>query len=1069
MNNNANHQNKITSLAQLSIERPVFITSIVILIILLGVMSFSKIPVNLFPEVNFPYVLVEVIYPGAGPNEVELNVSRPIEEELSNVAGLKSIRSVSRDGSSTVICQFSLKTDVKYAEQLIRDRMPSVKRKLPTDIKEPVIRRINPADLPVASVAVEYGNYPVGKAFDVTNDFIKVRLEQVEGAGLIEILGARKREIKVNLDQVKLKNYEISATQVVSQLKLSGQNIPAGKINSVNSINSINSNSDTKEKIYRTLGEFQKLSDIEKTIVTFYGNDKPVTVSDLGEVEDGLEDEVNRAYVNGKRAILIEVYKQSGDNTISVVKSVEKSLLSINESLQKQQLPMQVSMVRDGSREINANVTDVKESIVIGILLTIVVVFLFLRNFRSTFITSMALPNSLLGAFILLIAAGFTINVMTLLALSLSVGLLIDDAIVVRENIFRHMEMGKDAKTASLVGTAEVFLAVMATTLTVLAVFGPIAFLDGVVGQFFKEFGLTICFAMIISTFDALTIAPMLSTYLAKASKTKQTEHSLVAGNIDGHVDGDVEVEDKSLSQTKLGRLYLSMLNWSVKNSWKTVSLAILIFCLSIFTVLYVPKTFLPPAENGEFVISLELPAGTTLEEMGRVSTQVYESELKRSEIALSSLTVGNKNGESNRSEFYVRLVARRDRKYSTTQFKELIRQSLNKNFASAKPLVKDYDPIGGGERPFMLNVSGEDQEQLNQIGARVYSYLEKQGMLSDFDISVKVGKPEWQFIPLKSKAQDFGVTTLGLGMELRTLMEGSEAAIFRESGKEYDIRVRLQEDQRDIIKGYDQTYVPNINGRPIPISKVVEKKLTTSTDTILRQNRTRYINVGADIRPGGSGMGGAIEAVNEYFSKVEKLPPGYRYEFIGQAEDFAEMLGNMLKALLLAVTFIYLVLASLYDSFVIPLTIMTVLPLAACGAFFALYLTGSSVDIYSLIGLVMLLGVATKNSIILVDYAHQQVQKGIDLKEAILMAGRKRVRPILMTSLCLIAGMIPVAIGLNEASGQRTSMGIAIIGGVISSTLLTLFVVPATYSHFEKFRQLSLRFFKGEWKRKNR
>jgi HAE1 family hydrophobic/amphiphilic exporter-1 len=1032
--NNISKQEKSNFFAKIAIERPVFITCIVAVIILVGAMSFSKIPINLFPEVTFPFVIIEVVYPGAGPNEVELNVSRPIEEELSNVAGLKTLRSVSRDGSSSVICEFTLKTDVKYAEQLIRDRIPSIKRKLPTDIKEPVVRRINPSDLPIASVAVEYSDYPIGKAFDVANDFIKVRLEQIEGAGLIDILGARKREIKVNLDQLKLKQYEISASQVVSQLKLSGQNVPAGKLNSEQG------NGESREQIYRTLGEFKNISDIEKTVVTFYGNDNPITVSKLGAVEDGLEDEISRAYVNNKRAILIEVYKQSGDNTIAVVKGVEKAISDINQSLKKQELPISVSMVRDGSKEINANVQDVKESIIIGILLTIIVVFLFLRNIRSTFITSMALPNSLLGAFILLIAAGFTINVMTLLAISLSVGLLIDDAIVVRENIFRHMEMGKDAKTASLEGSTEVVLAVVATTLSVLAVFGPIAFLDGIVGQFFKEFGLTICFAMIISTFDALTIAPMLSTYLAKVSKKKPSLNT---------------------TQTKWGRFYEFLLEWSVGHPWKTVGMAALIFILSIFTFIHVPKTFLPPVDNGEFTISLELPAGTTIDEMDKISQQVFVSDLKRKEVALSSLSVGNKNGQSNHSEFYIRLVPRRERTMSTIAFKEIVRQSLNKNFGFAKPLVKDYDPIGGGERPFMLSVSGENQENLNAIGARVYSYLEKQGMLSDLDISVKPGKPEWQFIPMKDKAQSLGVSTLGLGLELRTLLEGADSAIFREAGKEYNIRVRLQENQRDLIKGFDQTYVPNINGRPIRLSSVAEKKSTTSTDTILRMNRARYINIGADVKPGSSGMGGAINAVNNYFSKVEKLPAGYNYKFVGQADDFAEMLANMVKAVLLAITFIYFVLASLYDSFIIPLTIMTVLPLAACGAFFALYLTGSSVDIFSLIGLVMLLGVATKNSIILVDYAHQQVQKGMGLKEAILLAGRKRVRPILMTSLCLIAGMIPVAIGLNEASGQRKSMGIAIIGGVISSTLLTLLVVPAIYSHFETFRKWSLSIFR--------
>jgi HAE1 family hydrophobic/amphiphilic exporter-1 len=444
---------------------------------------------------------------------------------------------------------------------------------------------------------------------------------------------------------------------------------------------------------------------------------------------------------------------------------------------------------------------------------------------------------------------------------------------------------------------------------------------------------------------------------------------------------------------------------------------------------------------------------------MERVSLQIDEVIRKHPEVAASVLTVGTKEGEPNKASFYVRLVDSKKRKLNTIEFKALIREDV-KPFAFANVTVGDFDQVGGGMRPFNVNIQGNDEKELAKVATEVFNKLKGHPSLTGVDLSYRPGKPEFQIIPDREKAERMGVSTNILGMELRTLMEGQTPAVYRLEGEEYDIRVRLREDQRNLQKEFNRIAVPNINNRLIPLASVVKGVETTGPANITRQDRARYYQISADITPNGPGMGGAMAEVNRIFKDEVKLPEDMNFKFVGQAENFGEMMQSMAIASGLGILFIYLVLASLYESFITPFTIMLVLPLAMCGAFFALFVTGASLDLFSMIGCIMLLGVATKNSIILVDYTNQQTKNGIPLKEAILLAGKNRLRPILMTSFALIAGFIPIAVGLNEASRQRTSMGIALIGGLISSTLLTLIIVPAAYTYIERFRLFTERIF---------
>lgn len=1020
----------------LSIKRPTFIACLVIVMIAVGFWSMNKLGVDLFPNVTFPIVTVSTPYPGASPNEIETLVSKPIEDEVSTISGLKRISSINREGVSTVIAEFTLETDVKYAEQQIRDRVSAAKRKLPDDANESIIRRIDPGEQPVVVLALE-ADLPDQQLFEVADDFVRPKLEQVAQVGLVEVVGGRKREIHVELDRQKLKAHEISASQVANRLAAAGENVPVGKISAGG-----------KETVFRSLGQFKTVDDVKKTIVNFFGSDIPVTVADVGTVTDSVKDESSRAFVNGKKSLFIYLFRQSGSNTIAVVKNAMKQIDGLNKIMADQPGKPQVRVVRDGSVWIKNNVDDVKESIFIGIVLAVIVVFYFLGNWRSTIITGLALPNSLIGAFILMAIAGFTINIMTLLALSLAVGLLIDDAIVVRENIFRHIEMGKKPVEAARVGTIEVQLAVIATTFTVLAVFGPVGFLKGVVGQFFKEFGLTICFAMMISLFDALTVAPMLSAYFAG------NPHAQKASNVFTRAyEATVGWSLRKFSgfQDWLEHLYESTLKFTMRKPLTVLGLSFLVFLGSCSTIVFVPKTFLPTQDAGEFSIGFDLPPGSSLSETNKIAFEMDQVIRAHPEVEIAALTVGDRDGQANVGDFYVKLVNFKKRKMNTSQVKEAIRKDLEP-FAKFNPTVKDFDAVAGGFRPFNINIIGDDQAELEKYATKVLEKARQHKGLVAVDVNYRSGKPEFQVAIDKNRADKLGISTVQAGLELRTQIEGATPAKFREHGREYDIRVRLKESQRDLKANFDNTYVPNINYNLVRLRDVADAVDTQGPTRINRQDRSRYIQIGADIAP-GAGMGDIMAELDKYIKDELKLPPNMRYAYVGQAENFQEMQESMSTAMTFGILFIFLILASLYESFVTPLTIMLALPLAMCGSLVALAITGESMNIFSMIGMIMLLGVATKNSILLVDYANQLVGDGMDRASAMIKAGRTRLRPILMTTMALIAGTVPVAIGLNEASRQRTSMGVAIIGGLISSTLLTLLVVPAAYSYIDRFR----------------
>ncbi len=1022
---------------ELSVRRPIFMSCVLAALIVVGIFSFKKTPIELFPDISFPIVTVSTVYPGAGPVEVETLISKPIEDELSSIAGIKNVRSINRESISVVVAEFNLEMDIKYAEQQVRDKVSSVKNKFPQGLKDSIIKKVDPSAQPIMILAVK-SKLTGGALYDLANEVLKPKFEQVSQVGNVEILGGRKREIQVQLDRNKLSQRDISVNQVVHALSNLGENIPAGKLDQTKG-----------ELVYRTLGEFNNLEQIKKTVVSFYGNDVITKISDVGTVVDTLTDEQLRANLDGEESIFLYVYKQSGANTIKVSTEVAKRIEKINAELKGTVgEDFEIKIVTDMSKYVWANVKDVGESIGFGIILTVLVVFLFLGSARSTLITGLAIPFSLVGSMMFLYLFGISINIMSLLAFSLAVGLLIDDAIVVRENIFRHLEMGKSPIQAALDGTSEVGMAVIAVTMAILAVFGPIAFLSGVVGQFFKSFGLGVCFVMIISLFDALSNAPMLSAYFGGSHESLNHKPLSWAHPI----DSILIMFDRI--QTRLENGYEKLLHLVLRFPGVTLIFMLMIVIGLASTAKYIPKTFLPPNDSGEFNVAIELKPGTKLSEMHELAKKVDVVIKQDPNVELTTYVVGNTKGQSYVSEFYVKLIPFGKRKLSTTKIKAIIREKM-KDFAFANPKVKDVDFVGAGQRPFVINVRGQNLDELRQVGEKLFAKLKAHPGLLDPDYTDKPGLPEFQLKVDQEKAQMFGVTPSLVGAELRSQVEGVTPAKFREKGLEYDIRVRLREDQRNIEAMYDSVKVSNMNGRLVNIKDFSEVKKEAGYATINRENRGRYVSIEADITPGGVGMGGVIADIDKMFANKEiELPPGVTYRYVGQAENFQELGASILIAGFLGITFIYLVLASLYESIVTPFTIMLVIPLAVFGGFFGLFVMKSSLDLFSMIGCVMLMGLATKNSIIMVDYINQKIEEGLELRVAIIEACKTRLRPILMTSLALIAGMMPVAIGLNEASSQRTSLGIAVVSGVFISTILTLVMIPAVFSYIERARR---------------
>jgi HAE1 family hydrophobic/amphiphilic exporter-1 len=1025
------------SSASFSIKNPILIASIVIIIVVMGILSIQKLGVDMYPDVEMPFISVTTIYQGASPEEVEEQISKPIEGEISSIAGLSKIHSESYEGYSVVWGEFTLDSDAKYCEQQVRNKIDRIRKYFPEGTEQPSIERYDMSRDPIAFLALQ-SDLDDGKLYDIAKDTIKPAFEQISGVGTVTISGGSQREIQIELDRNKLNQYKIPASYVVERLKTSGVNVPVGK-----------NDAGYREMVFRSVGQFKSVSEIENSVILFSGDaNNSVTLRSLGTVRDGIEDKYTLGYLfdrdimkkTGEKksysSVFILVYKQSGSNTVKVVDLVAKKIETMNKKLASMPSSPKLILTGDNARFIKVNVDDVKSSIFLGILFAMIIVYLFLGNLRSTFITGIAIPNSLLGGFVLMYVMGFTINVMSLMALSLTVGLLIDDAIVVRENIFRKLEQKMHPDEAAVKGTNEVMMAVIATTITIIAVFFPIAFMEGIVGRFFKQFGLTIVFAMIVSLFDALTVAPFLSAYFS--GKPHQKLNVIIA--------------TFERFQSFLDRIYSFLLKKVIKHWLITVIIAVVIFGISMVAGgLFVKKAFLPPLDDRNFKITFELPSGSSLAATLDVSRKMEKVIQNVNELQRYSMFVGEGESKPNKTTLHITLVPESERKRTNEAIKIALRKEINKLFPDYKPVVAEYSI--GGNLPYALDIEGNDLDEMNEYAKKLIVEIRKIPDLADVQSLYEGGKPEFQVVLDQEKMARLGITPGMAGTELRYHVAGADVGKLHDRGNEYDVKLRLRKDQRDMKKYYAETKIPNINGMMVPlpaISHIVEK---TTPNQIIRENRKRIIRITANIAPKGA-LGEAVEKTYRVTKGTLKPPVGMTATVVGESEDMEDLGKNIAMAMILSVIIIYLVLASLYGSFITPITILIALPPAISGAFFALAIFGKTLDMFSQIGLVMLMGLVVKNSILLVDYAVKGVANGMPRKEAIYAAGMTRLRPILMTTFAMIAGTLPIALGIGEAARGRMSMGIAILGGMVLSTMLTLLVVPAIFSFMDRLRE---------------
>jgi hydrophobic/amphiphilic exporter-1 (mainly G- bacteria), HAE1 family len=1042
------------NIARVSIKRPIFIACIVLIMFITGIIGLKRMGIDIYPPVDFPFITVATFYTGANPEEIEKLVTKPLEEQISTISGLKDLSSQNMEGYSLIFAQFTYETDIKYAEQKMREKVDIARNNLPDDLlDEPLIKQFDPSDSPVLTLALSAELSPA-KLYDLAKENIKPLIEQSDGVGEVQLSGGTRREIQVELDRNKLNEYNIPAFTVANQLRNTGVNVPVGKFDKGET-----------STLFRTIGEYHNLDQIRKSIVSFSGDiNNSITINNLGIVRDGTEDATTitsiyastdgsdkkpgffKKLVSGdktekrktetRQCILLDVLRQSGANPVDVVDKINVKMPQINEIIKNAEGKPRLFYVFDSAKYIRTNINDVVETMLIGIILAVIVVYFFLGNLRSTIITGIAIPNSLIGGCLLMYVMGFTINMMTLMALSLTVGLLVDDAIVVRENIFRKLEAKMHPVKAAEIGTTEVMLAVIATTLTIIAVFLPIGFLQGIVGRFFKQFGLTVVFAMCISLFDALAVAPLLSAYFAGSGH--KTKHKVVM------------LFDKF--QDKLDVLYEKLARFSLNRPLLVIGIALLIFIVSCGAFGFVKKTFMPETDQAELLISIELPTKTSL--MGTFETVNKIADRIKTIPDLNYMTIqaGNNSNENNKGSVGVFMYQRGEREKDMDTLKREVRKILTE-FEYAKPALGPYSRSSFmGGKGFTLNISGEDLDQLNTYADQIMEKLSKVKDLTEISSSHVSGKPEFQIVLDEQKMQMLGVANKMAGLELRYHVDGNVAGKFRENGLEYNIRLRLKPEQRDLSRTYKETKVPNIQNKMIPLTAIAKGENKIGQAKIIRYNRARSVQISANIAPGGA-MGTAMERATQIMKNELPIPKGMSYKFIGQADAFQDTVSNMLFAFVLSIIFIYLILSSLYESFITPATILMALPPALSGAFFALLLTGKSMDMFGMIGLIMLLGLVTKNSILLVDFALEGVRSGMSRNEAIIRAGRIRLRPILMTTFAMLAGTLPMALGIGEAASYRTGMGVVIIGGLIISTVITLLVVPAIFGYVDRFR----------------
>ena len=1041
---------------RVSIGNPVMAVMVMLAFVVLGLFSYQRLSLDQFPNIDFPTVVVAMDYPGASPEIVEAEVTRKVEEAVNTVAGISALSSRSYEGTSVVIVEFNLDVDGRKAADDVREKVALMRPLLRDEVKAARISRFDPAAQPIFNVAVLAADGQAASPQELTtwaNRVLLKKLENVRGVGAVSVVGGVDRQINVYLKPQAMEAFGISTDQVTAAIRSENQELPLGNIRSREQDRVVQINARLKTpRDFRDIVVARKGVAPSATGTAGSAGGSVVRLWQVADVVDGPQEMESLALYNGQRTVLLSVQKSQGENTIAVVDGLTDALAA-----SKAVTPpnMRTEINRDNSRSIRVSVANVKRTLIEGAGLTVLIVFLFLNSWRSTVITGLTLPISLIGTFLFMYLFGFTINTITLMALSLCVGLLIDDAIVVRENIVRHVQLGKSAHDAALDGTNEIGLAVLATTLSIVAVFLPIGFMGGIVGKFFHEFGITICAAVLISMFVSFTLDPMLSSiwHDPQAHGRREGPPVTLYDKTLGRVTGLFDRLTDTLSDT-----YQTLLGWALKHQIKTVLVALGTFVLAMFLLGGVGKEFTPKADFSETQVNFYTPVGSSLEvtEMRARQIDAALHEFPEVRHTVATINSGFAAGKIYGS-LYVRLVDRKDRKRSVADLVTPMRERLARIPGITVTNIGATDL--GGSKSIVFSVQGPDLDELSSLSRQILAKLRAIPGLVDLDSSLKADKPTIAIDVKRDATADLGLNVNTLATTLRTLVAGVSVGNWRASdGENYDVRVRLSPDSRD--SAGDLSSLPLVIGsntdgtaKVVRLSQVADVSPSTGPNQINRRDMSREINIDANPLRRSTG-----EVTTDIKAALDSLvwPPGYRYVFGGSTKNMNESFAYAVGALALAVVFIYMILASQFKSFLQPLALMSSLPLTLIGVVGALLLFRSTLNMFSVIGIVMLMGLVTKNAILLVDFAIRMradqvlhdgtVVRGMDRSAALLEAARVRLRPILMTTLAMVFGMVPLAFALSEGSEQRAPMGQAVIGGVITSSLLTLVVVPVVY-----------------------
>ncbi|WP_428045195.1 efflux RND transporter permease subunit [Candidatus Avelusimicrobium fimicolum] len=1003
------------------IRRPVATIMMCLAIVVIGLMSYSSMGVGMFPNVDVPYVLVQTTLAGASPEEIETSVTKIIEESVNQVEGIDEIKSQSMEGASLVSIKFLMDKDGDVAAQEVRDKVELIKNELPDGTEAPVVQKLDMDSIAVLNVVVS-GDRDIVELTEIAKKKVKENIENIRGVGAVNIVGGREREIHITVNPLKLFSLNLPISDVAAALADQNVEIPGGRVEQQH-----------QEYTLRILGRIPDVPSFNDIFIA-NRNGASIKIADIGYAEDSGEYERESTFLNKRRAVTLEITKQAGTNTLAVVQGVKDKLEKIKPTLPAD---ISLSLMMDQSGNIKASVHSVLEHLVLGGILAGIMVFFFMGSLRSTFISFLAMPISIIGSFIFMNMAGFTIDTMTLLGLLVAVGIVIDDAIVMLENIFRHMEKyGKSPKVAAIDGSHEITSTVVATTLSILVIFLPLAYMSGIVGRIVNSYGMTVVFAIALSGVVALTLTPMLCAKMLKQEKKTK---------LDLFVDG---------VNKKLVDWYIPLLDWSIHHRKIMVSLACLCLVLLVPMLARVGGEFMPTDDSGKVQISIEAPVGTSYTDTQDILKQI-EKDIRRLPHVKDTLVAAGvssssfvSSNPSNKGYVRVEFESRDKRDGVTTkEYLDAIREMMKKykGLKSNSYVVSETPSSGSYELEFVI--SGPDINKLSEYSQAMVQQLSKDPRFIDVDTSLDLSKPEYRVVINREKAQNLGVKITSIASALRTMVGGEDDITkYKEGDDLYDVRVRVAEEYRDTKEAISALMVPGkLNGKDTiqRLDSVAYIEEGTGPSQIDRHNRQRQVTVQANLN--GIDTRSALAIMNDIF---HRLNAGAEYSggVTGMSEEMTKMFSSFLLAFVLAFFFKYMILAAQFESYTHPVAIIVSLPLTLPFAVLSLFLTGQSLNLYSLLGIFMLIGVVSKNAILQTDYTNQLRARGYGRTDAILQANRVRLRPILMTTLTLIMGVAPMIFSNGEGADQRRSLAIVIVGGQALSLLVTLLMTPVTY-----------------------